>query len=88
MWAMIIAAVGMFILLFAVVRGLKVQFKTYHIVALLGFAYLLLFVILRGISLHQFDTFRSYEIFGAQVNWILELLGIFWVSFSSFLKRT
>ena len=87
-WAMIIAAIGMFALLFAVVRGLKIQFKAYHIVSLFGFAYLLLFVILRGISLHQFDTFRSYEIFGAQVNWIVELSGIFWVSFSSFLKRT
>jgi hypothetical protein len=85
--AMAIAGVGMLIFFVAVVRGSKIQFKTYHIIALLGFSYLLLFVILRGISLHQFDTFRSYKIMGAEVNWILELLGIFWISFSSFLKR-
>jgi hypothetical protein len=48
-------------------------------IALIGLSYLTLFVILRAISLHQFGAILGYEILGVRVNWIAELIGIYWI---------
>lgn len=38
--------------------------------------YLCLFVLLRGISLHQLGALLSFEVFGVRLNWIAELGGL------------
>ncbi|MEN6375209.1 MAG: hypothetical protein ABFD75_10590 [Smithella sp.] len=45
---------------------------------------LILFVGLRAISLHQFGTVLNYEIWGARINWIAELFGIYWICLAIF----
>jgi hypothetical protein len=49
-----------------------------------GLAYLILFVVFRGISLHPFGMILNCKILGARVNWIAELAGIYWIGLSIF----
>jgi hypothetical protein len=81
-WAMVVVT-GVFSLAAKMILDHPVKIVRHHIMTVLGFAYLVLFVILRGISLHQFGTILGFQIFGARVNWLAELLGIYWVFFSS-----
>jgi len=53
-------------------------------IAVAGLLYLILFVILRAISLHQFATVLNYEICGEKINRIAEWMGIFWVGLAAF----
>jgi hypothetical protein len=55
--------------------------------AIIGLSYLLLFVIFRGISLHQLGPILNYKILGARVNWIAELFGIYWICLSIFWRK-
>jgi hypothetical protein len=54
----------------------------HHRLTICGGAYLLLFVLFRGISLHAFDELLDCTVLGARLNWIIELSGIYWVMFS------
>ena len=68
-------------------RRLSQFFSAPEKLAAIGLAYLILFVVLRAISLHQFGTVLSYEIWGARINWIAELFGIYWICFAIFRPR-
>lgn len=81
-WA--IAIIGI-IFLITMIRVLKIPFVANHSITIVGLFYLLIFVIFRGISLHQFDVVLNYEILGARINWTAELIGIYWICLSSFL---
>ena len=65
-------------------RRLSQSFAIPEKLAAIGLAYLILFVGLRAISLHQFGTVLSYEIWGARINWIAELCGIYWICLAIF----
>ena len=62
-------------------------FSVQEKMAAFGLVYLILFVGLRAISLHQFGTVLGYEIWGMRINWIAELFGIYWVCFAIFWPR-
>lgn len=49
--------------------------------AALGLSYLIMFVIQKSISLHQFGSVLTYRIINVRVEWIAELLGIYWILF-------
>lgn len=49
---------------------------TLKIVAIFTF-YLSLFVLLRAVSLHQWETILGYSIFRLKINWLGELVGIY-----------
>jgi len=53
-----------------------------------GLVYLVLFVGLRAISLHQFGAVLGWEIWGIRINWIAELFGIYWICFAIFWPRS
>jgi hypothetical protein len=82
-WAMVVVT-GFFILAARRISDLPAKTIKQNMITVLGVAYLILFVIFRGISLHQFGTVLNLQIFGARVNWLAELLGIYWILFSSF----
>jgi hypothetical protein len=65
-------------------RRLSQFLSTPKSMAVVGLAYLILFIILRAISLHQFGMVLNYEICGLRVNWIAELFGIYWICLSIF----
>ncbi len=65
-------------------RRLASSFSIQQKLAVTGLAYLILFVILRAVSLHQFGAVLNYEIGAARVNWIAELLGIYWMGLAIF----
>ena len=65
-------------------RPLSQSFLVQEKLAVIGLSYLILFVMLRAISLHQFGTVLSYEIWGARINWIAELFGIYWICLTIF----
>jgi hypothetical protein len=65
-------------------RRLSQSFLVQEKLAVIGLSYLILLVILRAISLHQFGTVLSYEIWGARINWITELFGIYWICLTIF----
>lgn len=44
--------------------------------AFVGFGFLLTYVMIRAASYHEFDAFITAELFGAKMNWIIELTGI------------
>jgi hypothetical protein len=80
--AMVIVGV---IFLITMIRILQIPFLENHSITVVGLGYLLIFVIFRGISLHQFGVVLNYEIFGARINWIAELIGIYCICLSVFL---
>jgi hypothetical protein len=65
------------------VLALSASVVTRHRVTILAGAYLLVFVILRGISWHGLGVILNYEIWGARVNWLAELLGVYGVAVSA-----
>jgi hypothetical protein len=86
-WAMA-GVICVFIITVIIICALPMEVVAHNRMTILGFAYLVLFIILRGISLHQFGNILGYEILGARINWLAELLGIYWVCFSSLWKTT
>lgn len=48
-----------------------------------GLVFLLTFIVVRAISLHQFDVFIQSHVLGVRVNGVLELTGIFLVSLAA-----
>lgn len=62
-------------------------FSVQEKIAAFGLVYLILFVGLRAISLHQFGTVLGWEIWGVHINWIAELFGIYWICFAIFWQR-
>jgi len=86
-WAMVIV-ISVFIITAIIIWSLPMEVVAHNTMTTLGVGYLVLFVILRGISLHQIGTILGYEILGARINWLAELLGIYWVCFSSLRNTT
>lgn len=62
-------------------------FSVQEKIAAFGLVYLVLFVGLRAISLHQFGMVLGWEIWGVRINWIAELFGIYWICFAIFRPR-
>ncbi|MEQ8212351.1 MAG: hypothetical protein ABRQ35_00445 [Smithellaceae bacterium] len=62
-------------------------FSVQEKIAAFGLVYLVLFVGLRAISLHQLGTVLGWEIWGVRINWIAELFGIYWICFAIFRPR-
>jgi hypothetical protein len=81
-WTMAIVGV---IFLITMIRVLQIPVLANHSITIVGLIYLLIFVIFRGISLHQFEVVLNYEILGARINWIAELIGIYCICLSIFL---
>ena len=82
--AVVMIIVGVVSLL-TIIHFMRKSAAGHHKITTIGFYYLLLFVMFRGISLHQYESLLRYKILGARVNWIGELLGIYWVCVSTFL---
>lgn len=59
-------------------------FSVQEKVTAIGLVYLVLFVGLRAISLHQFGTVLGWKIWGVRINWIAELFGIYWICLAIF----
>lgn len=57
-----------------------------HLPLLLCSVYLCLFVVLRAISLHQYEAILGYTVAGARLNWIGELAGIYGVGAAAVLE--
>ena len=81
-WTMAIVGV---IFLITMIRVLQIPVLASHSITIVGLVYLLIFVIFRGISFHQFEVVLDYEILGARINWIAELIGIYIICLSIFL---
>lgn len=77
---------GFLIVLFTTASILMYRFKRFltkqYRFTLVIFLYLFAFVILRAISLHQYETILDLRILGLRLNWIGELAGIYGVCFS------
>lgn len=86
-WTMVLICFTGLIVTGILYRRLSQSFSIREKMAVIGLAYLTLFVVLRAVSLHQFGTVLSYEIRGARVNWIAELFGIYCICLSVFLPQ-
>lgn len=71
-----IAGFGLGTALFFMLRKMANSLK----VALLGFIFLGIFVLVRAASFHNVDEFLGEEFLGWRWNWILELTGIFTIA--------
>jgi hypothetical protein len=80
-WAMVLVFF-MGLILAVILHRLSRSFSAQKKMAIAGLAYLILFVILRTISLHHFGAVLNYEIWGLRMNWIAELFGIYWICLS------
>ena len=83
-WAMVVAGVTGLMIVGIMLRRMPVLRYGHNRVAFMGLAYLILFVVLRGISLHQFGTVLKYEIGGVRINCLAELFGIYWIGLAAF----
>lgn len=52
-------------------------------VAIAGFSFLVLFVVMRAASFHNFDDLIDYRILGIRMNWVLELGGIGLIAYNA-----
>ena len=52
------------------------RFWREHLLLLAGLTFLVTFVVVRAMSFHHVDEFLWFELAGARMNWILELVGI------------
>lgn len=58
------------------------RFRTFwarHTLLAGGLLFLLTFIVVRAISFHHFEDFLRFHAFGAKMNWVMELTGIFLV---------
>ena len=68
-------------LLFAIImRNLFRRFMF----AFTGLFFLLSFIIVRAASFHHFDEMLGFKLFGAKMNWVLELTGIYLILVGGF----
>ena len=67
------AALASFFLLVRIKRNLFRRFK----LAFIGLFFLICFIVIRAASFHHFDEMLGYRLFGAEMNWVLELTGIY-----------
>jgi hypothetical protein len=51
--------------------------------ALNGTGFLICFILLRAISMHEFEVILSWRVAGLKMNWVLELGCIFWVGLAA-----
>jgi hypothetical protein len=67
------AALASFFLFVRIKRNLFGRFK----LASVGLYFLLSFIVIRAASFHHFEEMLGYRLFGAEMNWLLELTGIY-----------
>ena len=67
------AALASFVLFVRIKRDLFRRFK----LAFIGLFFLLCFIVIRAASFHHFETMLGFRLFGAEMNWLLELTGIY-----------
>jgi len=68
-----VMAIGGFILFTVVMRNVFQRFM----LAFIGLFFLMSFIVIRAASFHHFDQILWYRVFGAKMNWIMELTGIY-----------
>jgi len=61
-------------LLFAIIR--RDLFRRFML-AFSGLFFLLSFIVIRAAGFHHFDEMLGFRFFGARMNWVLELTGIY-----------
>ena len=67
------AALASFFLFVRIKRDLFGRFK----LAFTGLFFLLSFIVIRAAGFHHFDVMLGFRLFGAKMNWLLELTGIY-----------
>jgi len=50
-----------------------------YILAFTGVFFLITFIVIRAASFHHFDAMLRFRIYGARMNWLLELTGIYMI---------
>jgi hypothetical protein len=66
-------ALASFISFVRIKRDLFWRFK----LAFTGLFFLLCFIVIRAAGFHHFDEMLRFRLFGAKINWLLELTGIY-----------
>jgi len=52
--------------------------------AFIGLLFLLCFIVIRAAGFHHFDVMLGFRLFGARMNWVLELTGIYLIFIAAF----
>jgi hypothetical protein len=74
---------GVVMLYAYLMKRMKDELRRYSF-AMTGLFFLLSFIMIRAASFHHFDRLIDWTIFGARMNWILELSGIFLIMLAGF----
>jgi len=74
------AALAAFLLFVRINRDLFRRFK----LAFIGLFFLLCFIVIRAAGFHHFDVMLGFRLFGARMNWVLELTGIYLIIIAVF----
>jgi len=67
------AAIAAFLLLVGIRPDLFKRFP----IAFAGLFFLLCFIVIRAAGFHHFDEMLGFRLFGAKMNWLIELTGIY-----------
>jgi len=70
------AALAAFLLFARINRDLFRRFR----LAFIGLFLLLCFIVIRAAGFHHFDVMLGFRLFGARMNWVLELTGIYTIA--------
>ena len=68
-----ITAMSGFFFLMVIMRSLFRRFM----LAFIGLFFLISFIVIRAASFHHFDQMLWFRVFGAKMNWLMELAGIY-----------
>jgi len=74
------AALAAFLLFARINRDLFRRFR----LAFIGLFLLLCFIVIRAAGFHHFDVMLGFRLFGARMNWVLELTGIYLIIIAVF----
>jgi hypothetical protein len=75
-----ITVTGVFLLFVRIRRDLFRRFT----LAYIGLFFLLCFIVIRAAGFHHFDEMLGFRLFGAKMNWLLELTGIYTIVLAAF----
>ncbi len=84
-WSILFFGISLCALFFFFVMRYRHLFSKFRL-AFIGLFFLLCFIIIRAASFHHIDALLDSRIWGAKMNWILELTGIYLTALAGFIQ--
>jgi hypothetical protein len=83
LWFIVVFGITATVAFLLFVRLKRDLFRRFRF-AFIGLFFLLCFIVIRAAGFHHFDEMLGFRLFGAKMNWLLELTGIYTIVLAAF----